>query len=81
MVSCEREREKEREGIKYMSRPKKNYNINELQTVREAAKNSGVPIKTLYNWLKAEIIKPVIVGSRMMLDTKTIAKLPTFYSK
>jgi excisionase family DNA binding protein len=58
-----------------MARVKTRYDISELKTVNEASKVSGVPLRTVYNWLKLGAIQPIMFGGRALLDAATVGKL------
>ena len=43
----------------------------ELITITEYAKKKGVSVKTIYNWINAGMIKPVIIGkAKFIRDAK-----------
>ncbi len=58
-----------------MPRTKTKFDISELQTVRQAAKKSGVPLRTIYHFLERGAVKPIMFAGRMLLDVQTVGKL------
>jgi DNA-binding transcriptional MerR regulator len=58
-----------------MPRNRTRYDISELQTIKQAAKTSGVPLRTIYHFLERGAVKPLSLGGRMLLDIQTVGKL------
>ncbi len=58
-----------------MPRNRTRYDISELQTIKQAAKTSGTPLRTIYNFIARGAVKPLNLGGRMLLDAQTVGKL------
>jgi hypothetical protein len=43
-------------------------NISELKTIEDYAKEKKVSMKTIYNWIKKGLIKPVIIGKSKFIS-------------